>query len=256
MAALPDGIDWITGGSSGIGRALALRLARAGRQVAISARDGDALRAVAAEAAGLPGRLLPLPLDVTDAAACRAAVEQIERAHGPLALAVLNAGTHRALSAATLDLADVRALVELNLMGTVNSLAAALAPMRGRRKGQVAIVASLAGYRGLPTAAGYGMTKAGLINLAEALQPELRALGIKLQLVNPGFVRTPLTDRNPFPMPFLMEPEAAAEAFFRGLASRRFEIVFPRRLGWVLGLLRRLPNRVALAATRRLVPRD
>lgn len=256
MATLPDGIDWITGGSSGIGRALALRMAQAGRQVVVSARHADALDALAVEAAGLPGRLLPLPLDVTEAGACREAVARIERDYGPLALTVLNAGTHRAVRAATLDPVDVRALVELNLMGTVNSLAAALAPMRARRRGQVAIVASLAGYRGLPTAAAYGMTKAGLINLAEALQPELRALGIKLQLVNPGFVRTPLTDRNPFPMPFLMQPEAAAEAFFRGLASNRFEIVFPRRLGWLLGLLRCLPNRVALAATRRLVPRD
>jgi NAD(P)-dependent dehydrogenase (short-subunit alcohol dehydrogenase family) len=256
VAALPEGIDWITGGSSGIGRALALRLARAGRRVAISARNADALQELAAEAAPLPGRLLPLPLDVTDADACREAVARIERDHGPLALAVLNAGTHRAVRAATLDPADFRALVDLNLMGTVNSLAAALAPMRARRRGQVAIVASLAGYRGLPTAAAYGMTKAGLINLAEALQPELRALGIKLQLVNPGFVRTPLTDRNPFPMPFLMQPDAAADAFFRGLASNRFEIVFPRRLAWLLGLLRRMPNRVALAATRRLVPGD
>ncbi len=254
--ALPPGIDWITGASSGIGRALALRMARAGRSVAISARGAADLAAVAAAAEGLPGRLIPLPLDVTDLAACHAAVARIEGEHGPLALAILNAGTHRAVQAASLDPADVRALVELNIMGTVNSLAAALVPLRARQQGQVAIVASLAGYWGLPTAAAYGLTKAGLINLAEALQPELRALGIKLQLVNPGFVRTPLTDRNPFPMPFLMEVEDAAEAFWRGLNSNRFEIVFPRRLAWMLGLLRRLPNRVALAATRRLVPKD
>jgi NAD(P)-dependent dehydrogenase (short-subunit alcohol dehydrogenase family) len=252
---LPSGIDWITGASSGIGRGLALRLAREGRVVVASARRTGELGALAAAAGGLPGRIVPLPLDVTDAAACRAAVERIERELGPLALVVLNAGSHRPVAAASLDPADFRALVELNVMGTVNALAAALPPMLARRRGQVAIVASLAGYRGLPSSAAYGLTKAGLINMTEALQPELRAQGIKLQLVNPGFVKTPLTDRNRFPMPFLLPLDRAVEAFRRGLGSARFEIVFPRRLAWVLGLLRHLPNRVALAATRRLLPK-
>jgi len=255
MAELPPGIDWITGASSGIGRGLALRLARAGRQVVVSARRAGELEALVAEAAGLPGRIVALPLDVTDAAACRAAVQRIEREQGPLALVVLNAGTHRPVSASGLDPDDFRALLELNVMGTVNALAAALPPLLARGRGQVAVVASLAGYRGLPTSAAYGLTKAGLINMTEALHPELRAQGIKLQLVNPGFVRTPLTDRNRFPMPFLMPLDAAVEAFWRGLRSARFEIVFPRRLAWIIGLLRLLPNRVALAATRRLLPR-
>ena len=221
---LPPGIDWITGASSGIGRGLALRLAREGRVVAASARRAGELAALAAEASGLPGRIVPLPLDVTDAAACRAAVARIERELGPLALVVLNAGSHRPVAAASLDPADFRALVELNVMGTVNALAAALPPMLARRRGQVAIVASLAGYRGLPSSAAYGLTKAGLINMTEALQPELRAQGIKLQLVNPGFVKTPLTDRNRFPMPFLMPLDRAVAAFRRGYS--------PARPGW------------------------
>lgn len=253
---LPQGIDWVTGASSGIGRGLALRLASAGRQVAASARRAEELERLAAEAAGLPGRIFPLPLDVTDEAACRAAVGEIERVHGPLALAVLNAGSHQPDSAHDLRPAAVRALVELNVMGTVNALAAALPPLLARGRGQIALVASLAGYRGLPTAAAYGLTKAGLINLAESLWPELRRAGIKLQLVNPGFVRTPLTDRNAFPMPFLMPLDRATEAFWRGLNSNRFEIVFPRRLGWAMSLLRHLPNRAALALTRRTLPRD
>ena len=123
-----------------------------------------------------------------------------------------------------------------------------------RRAGRIALVASLAGYRGLPTSAAYGMTKAGLINMAEALKPELERVGIQLQIVNPGFVRTPLTDRNPFPMPFLMEPEDAAAAFYRGLQSDRFEIVFPRRFAAILKVLRCLPASLAFAVTRRLVP--
>lgn len=250
---LPEGIDWVTGASSGLGRALALRMAAAGRRVAISARGEDALASAAREAESLPGTLLPLPLDTTDAEACAAAVATIERRHGPLAVAVLNAGTHRPTPATALDPADFRKLAEVNLLGTVNCLAPAVEAMRGRRRGQIAVVASLTAKRGLPTAAGYGMTKAGLVNLCEALRPELAALGIKLQTVNPGFVKTPLTDRNRFPMPFLMPVERAAEAFWRGLNSPRFEIAFPWQMALATGLLRRLPNRLALAITARMV---
>lgn len=253
--ALPEGIDWVTGASSGIGRALALRLAAAGRTVAISARSAEGLEAVAAEAAGLPGRLVPLPLDITDAAAVTAAVARIEAELGPLALAVLNAGSHRPVRARSLDLADFRQLVELNLMGTVACLAAALEPMQARGCGQIAVVGSVVGYFGLPTASAYGMTKAGLINMTQALQPELKRLGITLQLVDPGFVKTPLTDRNRFPMPFLMAPEAAAERFYKGLESERFEIVFPWRLAAALRLLRALPMGWALALTKRMLPK-
>lgn len=247
-------IVWITGASSGLGAALARRLAAAGRRVAISARRADRLRALADGSA--PGALHPVPLDTGDAAAAREAVAAIEREIGPIGQAVLNAGTHRPVDPARLDPDDFRALVETNLMGTVNCLAAVLPPMLARRRGRIAIVASVAGYRGLPTAAAYGMTKAGLINLAEALRVELAPAGIVVQVVNPGFVRTPLTDRNAFPMPFLMEPEDAAEAFFRGLQSDRFEIAFPRRLVVAMKLLRCLPASLAFAVTRRLIPRE
>ena len=139
-------------------------------------------------------------------------------------------------------------------MGTVHCLEALLPGMIARRGGRIAVVASLAGYRGLPTSSAYGMTKAGLINMAEALKPELDGYGVRLQVVNPGFVRTPLTDRNAFAMPFLMDVEDAAEAFYRGLCSERFEIVFPRRLAYLLKILRVLPAPLAFAVTRRLVP--
>ena len=139
-------------------------------------------------------------------------------------------------------------------MGTAHCLEALLPGMIAQRRGRIAVVASLAGYWGLPTSAAYGMTKAGLINMAEALKPELDGYGIRMQIVNPGFVRTPLTDKNPFPMPFLMELDDAAEAFFRGLHSDRFEIVFPRRFAYLLKILRCLPAPLAFAVTRRLVP--
>lgn len=247
-------VVWITGASSGLGAALARRAAQAGQTVAASARRRDRLEALAAEAG--VGPIRPFPLDLEDLEALRAAVAQIEREVGPIAQAVLNAGIHQPVDPRALKVADFRRLVEVNLMGTVNCLAAVLPGMIARGRGRIAIVASVAGYRGLPTAAAYGMTKAGLINMAEALRVELEPLGIVVQIVNPGFVRTPLTDRNPFPMPFLMASEDAADAFYRGLQSDRFEISFPWRLVWIMKLLRCLPAPLAFAVTRRLLPKE
>ncbi len=250
------GVAWITGASSGLGEALARRLARDGWQVAASARSADKLVDLERAAADHPGSILAVPLDVTDAAATEAAVARIENDLGPIDQAVLNAGTHKPVRAAALKVEDFRALAELNLMGTVHGLVPLLAAMTARGRGRVAIVASVAGYRGLPTSAAYGMTKAGLINMAEALKPELDRFGVTLQLVNPGFVRTPLTERNAFPMPFLMDVDDAAAALQRGLQSDRFEIVFPRRFAYLMKILRCLPAPLAFALTRRLVLRE
>ncbi len=249
------GCAWITGASSGLGRALALRMAADGWSVAASARGVEPLTQLAARAEDLKGEIRAYPLDVTDPAAVTVAVAAIDQDLGPIDQAVLNAGTHRPVLATGLTAAAFRDVVALNLMGTVHCLEVLLPGMIARRGGRIAVVASVAGYRGLPTSAAYGMTKAGLINMAEALKPELDGYGIRLQLVNPGFVRTPLTDKNPFPMPFLMEVEDAAEAFYRGLRSDRFEIVFPRRFAYLVKILRCLPAPLAFAVTRRLVPK-
>lgn len=247
---------WITGASTGIGRALALRLARDGWHVVVSARSADTLAEVAEAARALAGAVEPLPLDVTEREAVTAAAADIVGRHGAIDLAIFNAGTHKPVSASALHSDDFRTLMEINFLGAVNGLEAVLPAMRARGKGHIALVASVAGYAGLPTAAAYGASKAALINMAEALKPELDQAGIKLQIVNPGFVRTPLTDRNEFPMPFLMEVDEAAERFARGLESDRFEIVFPRRLAWSLKLLRLLPYRLFFALTRRMLPKD
>ncbi|MBX3490285.1 SDR family NAD(P)-dependent oxidoreductase [Parvibaculum sp.] len=246
-------VVWITGASSGIGRALALRMAKAGYRVAATARRAGELEALAREADGL---VVPVAADTTDAASLKAAVTRIEETLGPIGIAVFCAGTYQALMGAELTAAKARPLFELNFMGTVNSLEAVLPGMMRRGTGRIAMVASLAGYFGLPTSAVYGASKAALINMAEALRPDLARHGIAVQIVNPGFVRTPLTDKNEFPMPFLMETADAAEAFYRGLHSSRFEITFPRRFSLLLRLLQMLPYRLSLALTRLTVPKE
>lgn len=244
---------WITGGGGGIGAALALRLAADGWRVAVSARSADKLAAVAAAAQS--GAIVPYPLDVTDADAVADVAARIERDFGGLDLAVLNAGTHMPMGVADFSAATARALMDVNYMGVVHGLAALLPAFTARRSGQIAVVASVAGWRGLPTAAAYGPTKAALINLCESLRPECRQAGVDLRLICPGFVATPLTARNDFPMPDIITAERAADEIMRGLAGRRFEIAFPWRFAAALRLARRLPYRLFFALTERMLPR-
>jgi len=249
---LPWKTAWITGASSGIGRALALTLARGGVAVAATARSRAGLESLAAEAGLGAARILPAPLDVTDRAAVKAAAEAAIRVFGgPPDLAVLNAGTYLPMMAADFDAARFRQHVEVNLMGTVHVLEALLPAYLAAGRGHIAIVSSVAGYRGLPTGAAYGATKAALINLAESLKYDLDRAGVKLQLVNPGFVKTPLTDKNDFKMPFLMPVDVAVARMIAGLQSGRFEITFPKRFTWQLKLLRLLPYRLYFGMTRR-----
>lgn len=246
-------VAWCTGAGKGIGRSTALLLASRGWTVAASSRTAADLAALCEVAAQQGGRIHAYPLDVTDAQANGACVAAIESALGPIGLGILNAGTHRPSPAQPFDAAIFRNLMETNFFGAVNGLAALLPRLLQRGSGQVAVVASVAGYRGLPSAAAYGASKAALINMCEALRPELDRAGVRLSLVNPGFVRTPLTDQNDFSMPFLMEADAAARRLVDGLESGRFEITFPRRFTWGLKLLRCLPYVLYFPLTRRLV---
>jgi short-subunit dehydrogenase len=234
-----DGLAWITGASSGIGRQLALELVARGWTVAATARREAELAALAAEA---KGRIIAAPADVTDARAVAAAVHRVQSDSGlPIALAVLNAGTYIHDSAERFDLAAFTRQVRVNIDGTATALAAVMPAMIARGSGQIAIVSSVAGYRGLPRAIAYSATKAALIAMAESLKFDLDRAGVMVQVVNPGFVKTPLTDRNDFPMPFLMPVDAAASRIADGLARGRFEIAFPRRFAAILKLMRILP---------------
>ena len=236
-----DGCAWITGASSGIGRAVALELARRGWIVAASARREDDLQALARDADGLLGSIAPHPADVTHAEALKAAMEAVIAAHGPIALAFFNAGVAPYVRAPNLDLAGVRQAVEVNIMGVFNGLAAILPVMAERATGQIAVTASVAGYGGLPKSAAYGASKAAMINACEALKFDCDALGIKLQLVNPGFVETPLTAKNDFPMPFMISEADAAKRTVDGFEGSAFEITYPKRLSYILKFVNMLP---------------
>jgi len=244
-------IAWITGAGKGMGRAVALRLAREGWTVAASARTAEDLASLAAECP--PGQVHEFPLDVRDLASTEATVHLIERQLGKIDLAVLNAGTHIPMPAENFSVETFRHLVATNLMGTVNGLAQIIPKFIERKAGHIAVVASVAGYRGLPTAAAYGATKAGLINMCEALKPELERYGVRLTLINPGFVETPLTEKNDFPMPFLMPVDEAADRVIRGLKHADFEVAFPWRFAVLMKLLRLLPDRLFFMLTRRMV---
>ncbi len=231
---LPWKTAWVTGASTGIGAEVARQLAAAGVRVAASARSPDKLKALGPD-------ILAVPLDVTDAAGCRAAVAQIEAELGPIDLAVLGAGTYAPVAADHLDPALFAHMMDTNYMGVVNCVAALAPGMIARGDGHLSWIASVAGYMGLPKSAAYGPTKAALINLAESLQPELKLKGVEVSVINPGFVATPLTAQNDFPMPFLMSPEDAGRRTIEGLAAGRFEVAYPRRFATILKTVRLLP---------------
>jgi len=244
-------VAWVTGAGKGIGRELAKRLSEDGWTVAVSARTEEDLRCLALDCRA--DSIHSFPLDVADIAATVETVARIAADLGQPDLVVFNAGTHIPISAEDFSVEAFRSLVETNLMGPVNGLSQILPQMIARRSGHIAVVASLAGYRGLPTSVAYGATKAGLINMCEALKPELAQCGVRLTLINPGFVKTPLTDRNEFPMPDLISVEKAAAHILRGLAADAFEIAFPWRFAFLMKLLRVLPDRLFFALTRRMV---
>lgn len=253
--ANPTGVVWLVGASTGIGRALALRLAAAGWCVAVTSRSRDKLEVLAAESSG-PGRIQVFPGDVTDDAGLKVLVEDIEAQLGAVDMAILNQGDYEPMGLEAFDPALFRRIVEINYLGVVNGLAAIMPPMIQRGRGRILVTASLAGYRGLPRAAPYSASKAAVINLAESLQPELAQKGVSLRLINPGFVKTPMTDKNQFKMPFLIETDAAVDAIMKGLDRKGFEISFPRPFAIIMKTLRLLPYGLFLWFTRRMVKAD
>jgi short-subunit dehydrogenase len=240
---------WVTGASSGIGAALARELAERGAHVAVSARREQELAAVAGD------RMTVVPVDVTDRSATVAAGQAVRAALGGLDVAVLNAGTWSRFVVDPWDSRLFAEHLEVNVLGTVHSLEAVVPAMLAAGHGRVVGVASVAGYRGIPGSEAYNAGKAALINLFESLRGSLAGRGVVVQTVNPGFVRTPMTDRNRFPMPFLVEPEVAARTIADGIARDRAEIVFPLPMAVAMKLARLVPTRAWTALTATLARR-
>jgi NAD(P)-dependent dehydrogenase (short-subunit alcohol dehydrogenase family) len=230
-------VVWITGASSGIGRDVALHLAKSGVRVAASARSADALAALAAQQPGITA----FPLDVTDRAAVAAVVRAIEATIGPIDLALLNAGIWQPMGARDFNAPMAVHSISVNYFGIIYALDALIPLLIGRGSGHLALVSSVAGYRGLPKAAAYSPSKAAVISLAETLKPDLAARGVKVSVINPGFVETPMTRVNKFPMPFIIKSDDAANRIITGLKTGKFEIAFPWQLVSILKLARILP---------------
>ncbi len=245
------GLAWITGASSGIGRATAKLLAKKGWTVAVTARSEEPLNTLAEECYGFSGEILVFPGDVTDESRMVAIVTALETQTGAIDLAILNAGIYLPMEVTELDLAKFRTSLDVNLMGVANGLAPLLERMIARRSGHVAIVSSVTGYGGLPTSLAYGATKAALINMAETLKIELDRHNVNVSVINPGFVETPATDENPFPMPFIVPSETAAKRIVTGLVRGKFEITFPRRFTYLLKLINMLPRHWYVAVVKR-----
>lgn len=241
-------IAWVTGASSGIGRATALRLAAQGVRVAASARSEDKLADLEAEAERRGVSIRAYPLDVTDLEACRATARAVETDVGPIDLAVFAAGTYKLMGARDFSAETARMVMAVNYQGAVNCLDAVLPYLRARRYGRIGVVASVAGYRGFPGFAAYGPSKAALNNLCESLHGELRDDGVRLSVINPWFVRTRLVEDQP--APFAVTPERAAEEIVRGLGRDCFEIVFPREIALQLKASRAVPNAFYMPLTR------
>jgi len=252
---------WLTGASSGIGAALVTRLVERGARVAITARRVDLLEAIARDHSKGGSSLLVVPADVTDPAAVAVAARRIEAEWGGIDLAIFNAGGSvasipqsavRNPQFAAPDFVDTMAL---NYFSVVYGIDAVLPGMLARGSGHIAAVASLAGYRASSVALPYSAAKAAVIHLIEGLRLSTGSRGIAFTIINPGFVRTPLTARNTFRMPFLVEANVAAERIVRGLERRKREIHFPAPLSWTVKFLRLLPGSFYARVISRAAPK-
>ncbi|MFP4044756.1 MAG: SDR family NAD(P)-dependent oxidoreductase [Rhodosalinus sp.] len=226
---------WLIGASEGLGEALAERMSKAGVELVLSARSRDKLEALADR---LPGRAMAVPLDVTDLDSLKQAAEEAGEIDGMVYLA----GAYWPFGAREIDAEQIEAMGDINFTGALRAVAVALPPMVARDSGHIVLTGSLSGFRGLPGAVGYTPSKAGVMALAESMYCDLRKTGVQVQVANPGFIRTRLTDKNDFHMPFLMEPEEAARTMFEHMSGDRFKRSFPTLFSWVFRGSQFLPD--------------
>mgnify|MGYP001265239190 FL=1 len=236
---MADKVIWITGASSGIGKALAIKFAKEGWKVAISARRENLLN----EIAKTYNDIFPYPLDVTDSKKCELVFNSIKEKFKNVDISVFSTGIHDPKSEKSLDLNKVRQIMEVNFFGTINSVNAVYKYYKERKSGQISIVSSVAGYRGLPAGGAYCASKSALTSFTESLNFEMKRKNVRVSLISPGFIKTPMTDQNDFPMPMIKTPEFAAEEIYNGLVKKNaFEIHFPKSFTFIMKILQILPN--------------
>lgn len=226
---------WLVGASEGLGAALAHKLSRTGVEVIVSARSQDKLDALVAE---LPGNATAQVVDVSDRDSVKAAAQAVGDVDGVVFLA----GVYWPTKAQEWGAEQVEAMADINFTGAIRVMGAVMPMMQTRGTGHLVITGSLSGFRGLPGAIGYSASKAGVMALAESMYADLRGSGIDVQLANPGFIKTRLTEKNEFTMPFIMEPDAAAQEMFELMNSDRFKKSFPRVFSWVFRLSQFMPD--------------
>ena len=232
---------WITGGSTGIGKALAIKFANKGWNVAISARRESLLEEIANNNENIYG----FPLDVTNKLKCKEVFEKIKNKFQDIDICFFSTGTWNPKKEKDIDVEQIENVFKVNFFGTLNSIKSVEEYFKNRKKGIITIVSSIAGYRGLPNSTGYGPSKSALNNLAESLYFDFKRSNVRICLVSPGFIKTPMTDKNDFKMPFLKTTEYAAEKIYDGLINKNvFEIHFPKSLTLILKILSFLPSKM------------
>ena len=236
-------VIWITGASSGIGRALAVRFAKEGWIVAASARRENLLQELNQENKNIH----PFPLDVTNVEQCKTVFKNIIEKFKDIEICVFGTGIHDPKSEKKFNLEKIRKIMEVNYFGTMNSINSVYDYYNNKKDGQISIISSVAGYRGLPAAGAYCASKSALTSFAESLNFEMKRKNVRVSLISPGFIKTPMTDQNDFPMPMIKSPEFAAEQIYIGLVKKKvFEIHFPKAFTFFLKFLRILPSSIYL----------
>ena len=242
-------VIWITGGSSGIGKSLAYKFANEGWQVAISARRESLLKEISES----NEKIKSFPLDVTDKVKCKEVFEQIKNYYGDLDICFFSTGTWSPKEEKDIDVEQIENVFKVNFFGTINSIKAVEGHFKNKKNGIITIVSSIAGYRGLPNTTGYGPSKSALISLAESLYLDFERYNVRVCLVCPGFIKTPMTDKNDFKMPFLKTSEFAADKIYDGLINKnQFEIHFPKELTLTLKFFKLLPNKIYFYLVKKL----
>ena len=231
---------WITGASSGIGEASARKFAKEGWKVIISARRVELLEKLSTDE-----NIFSYPLDVTDSVKAKEVFKKIIEDHGQVDLCLFSSGTYERKSEKELDVQNIRHVIEVNFLGVINCVSAVEKYYKDKKNGHIAVVSSPVGYRGLPKSSGYTPSKAALNNFTQGIYFDFKKFNVKVSLITPGFIKTALTDKNEFKMPFLKSTDYAAEEIYNGLVKKNsFEIIFPLPIKIIYKLIQILPNKL------------